>query len=128
MIKVVESVRDNPIQLFPDKTIIFFQPGLVSQMVEIDGVPSCTISDGTRPFGLIEKTDKIYGLVSIWFDTMIVRTDMFESTCSYLPGNSLYVSKNGKITTQKIDDNSILVGHVISGPNDKKKYVELNWI
>lgn len=127
MIKVLESICEAPIRFLPDKTAKL-EVGLIGQIIEIDGVPCCTVSDGTRPFGVIAEINCKYGLVSMWFETMILCTDKFEKRGeNYLPGTSLYVSKRGKLSTRKINENSQLVGHVISGPSDKHGYLELNW-
>ena len=77
---------------------------------------------------MIGEIDGPFGLVSVWFDSMILRTDKFERRESYAPGNSLYVSKRGRLTTKKMMETSQLVGHVISGPDNKQNYLELNWI
>lgn len=127
MIQIIESICAGPIRFLPDKKAKLV-PGLVAQIVEIDGVPSCTVSDGTRPFGVIGAIDGPHGLVSIWFDSMILRTSKYERRETYDPGNPLYVSKKGKFTTKKPMENSHLVGHVIMGPDDQRNYVELSWV
>lgn len=128
MLKVIESLSNDPVRLKPANGVKL-QVGLVGQIVEIDGIPTCTISDGSRPFGIISKINGPYGMVSLLFDTMILRTDKYEKNAGkYEPGTPLYVSKKGKITAKKPTDFSTPVGHVISGPSSSKKYIELNWI
>lgn len=128
MIQVIESVSPSPIRFLPDESSKL-EPGLIVQIVELDGTPKCTLSDGTRPFGIIGETGGPYGLVSVWFDSMIVRTDKFEKRGeSYEPGSSLYVSKRGKLTSRKPFETSQLIGHVIFGPSEERNYLEINWI
>lgn len=128
MLKVIESMSKDPVRLKPAQNVKL-KVGLVGQIVESDGIPTCTISDGSRPFGIISKIKGPYGMVSILLDTMVLRTDSYEKRAGrYEPGAPLYVSKNGKLTVKKIHDDSIMVGHVISGPDANQRYIELNWI
>lgn len=128
MLKVIESVSGNQVRLKPANNIKF-QVGLVGQILDVDGITSCTISDGSRPFGIISKIKGPYGMVSMLVDTMILRTDKYEKKVGlYESGSPLYVSNKGKLTIKKNNESSILVGHVISGPTDDQKYIELNWI
>ena len=126
MFQIIESVCSDPIRFLAD-TKVELTPGLVVQIVEINGTPHCTLSDGTRPFGIVDRMDKL-GLVRVWFDTMIFRTDEFEQDEKYVGGNPLYVSSRGRLTTKKEMESSHLVGHVISGPDSRRHYLELNWI
>ena len=118
----------EPVRLRPAQNAKL-KVGLVGQIVEADGIPTCTVSDGSRPFGIISKIKGPYGMVSILLDTMILQTDNYDKRAGkYVPGAPLYVSKKGKLTTKKIHDDSIMVGHVISGPDANQRYIELNWI
>lgn len=128
MLKIIESVSNNQVRLKPASNTKF-QVGLIAQILEIDGVTSCTVSDGSRPFGIISKINGPHGMISMLIDTMILRTDKYEKRAGkYESGNPLYVSSNGKLTIKKNNESSILVGHVISGPTNTQKYIELNWI
>lgn len=128
MLKIIESKSKEPIRLKPAQNVKL-KVGLVGQIIELDGIPTCTISDGSAPFGIISKIKGPYGMVSILLDTMILRTDSYEKRAGkYEPGAILYVSKKGKLTTKKTHENSIMVGHVISGPDANQRYIELNWI
>lgn len=128
MLKVIESMSKDTVRLKPAKNIKL-QVGLIGQLIEVDGIPNCTISDGSRPFGIISKIKGPFGMVSILLDTMILRTDKYEKQDGkYKFGNPLYVSNKGKLTIKKNNDASITVGYVISGPNSNQKYIELNWI
>lgn len=127
MIEVIESVSLGPIRFLPDASKL--EPGLIVQIVEIDGTPKCTLSDGTRPFGIVGEINGPHGLVSVWYDSMILRTDKFEKRGQkYNPGSPIYVSKKGKITSKKPYETSHLIGHVIVGPSEDCKYIEINWI
>ena len=127
MIQIIESVLQAPVRFLPDKKSNF-NPGIIAQIIEIDGTPCCTVSDGTRPFGVVDNNlDQPFGMVPIWFDTMVFKTDVYEKRCSYEHGNPLYVSTRGLLTTKKNCEEAHLVGHVISGP-DTHNYIEVNWI
>jgi len=128
MLKVIESISKNSVRLQPVDNMKL-QVGLIGQIVEVDGIPRCTLSDGSRPFGIISKIKGPYGMVSILLNTMILRTDKYEKRAGkYESGNPLYVSKKGKLTMKKPEDTSIMVGYVISGPCQDQKYIELSWI
>lgn len=45
-------------------------------------------------------------------------TDRYEAAANWHPGDKCYCSANGKLTTNAVDSDSILVGRVISGPED----------
>lgn len=127
MIEVVESISPNPIRFLPDSSKL--EPGLIVQLIEIDGTPKCTLSDGTRPFGIVAEINGPYGLVSVWYDSMIIRTDKFEKRGeNYSSGSPIYVSKKGKLTSKKPYETSHLIGHVIVGPNEERNYLEISWI
>lgn len=125
MIKIIESLSP-PIRFQPsgDK----FLPGWIVQLINIDGTPCCEISNGTRPFGIVgEHNNEPYGLIPIWYESMTFQTDVYESKERFEQGDSLYVSSRGLLTTQKIHDESILMGHVISGPG-YGDLIEVSWI
>lgn len=123
MLKIIESLCP-PIRFLPkgDK----FVPGVIIQLVEVNGTPCCEISNGTRPFGIVGEGTEPYGLISIWYESMRFITDQYEAKVRFESGDSLYVSKRGLLTTKKLYDESILVGHVISGPIDHS--IEVSWI
>lgn len=125
MFKIIESVCDKPTRFMCDPTV--FEPGLAVQLIEINGTPTCTLSDGTRPLGLVDHVDE-FGLAHIWYDTMVVQTNKYDQFESYSIGDSLYISRFSVLTNKKPYDSSILVGHVIVPPNSQKDYLELNWL
>lgn len=129
MLQIVESLHPTPLRFMADKISSFFEPGLISQLIEINGTPTCTLSNGTRPFGVIGGQVDKYGLVPIWFDSMILRTDKYELLANYAAGNPLYVSNLSRLTTVKPFEEAQLVGHVISPPAGRDRpWIELNWI
>lgn len=131
MLQIVESVCQGAIRLLPDPACSGkFKTGLIVQLIDIDGTPRCTLSDGTKPFGIIgESIDtQPYGLIPVWFESMILRTDVFEKRITYEMGDSLYVNKKSMLTTKKPFEDAYPIGHVITGPSHGKNYLEMNWI
>jgi hypothetical protein len=129
MLKIVESVCQNPIRFFPDPKVKF-KTGLIVQLTEINQNPSVTISDGTRPFGIVgEMQIQTYGLIPIWFETMIFRTDVYEKKeGKYDSGTPLYVSKRGMLTALKSFEDAHIVGYVVAVSQSSKSTLEVNWI
>ena len=132
MLQIVESVCSGPIRFLPDLSSGHkFKTGLVVQLVETsDGTPKCCISDGSRPFGIIGENLEMqpFGLIPVWFETMILRTDVFEKKgATYEMGDALYINKRGMISSIRPFENSFQVGYVIAGPGDGRRYIELNW-
>lgn len=121
MMKVIESVCNGPIRFISNGLL---KPGLVVDLA-LDGSPSVVKSGGDRPFGIVEEVNGPYGMVSVWFETMIFRTDVFEKRGSYSLGTPLFVSKNGKLTSKPKTDNSYLVGRVILLEDN---WMEVSWI
>ena len=126
MFRLIESICTKPIRFIGDKSINF-NLGMIVQLTEIDKNVCCTLSDGSRPFGVVERVDDKNGLVSIWFDSMVFRTDNFEISDNYKSGNALFVSKNGKLSTEKPFTNAIMIGHIIS-IFENNTIIEVNWI
>ncbi len=124
MFKIIESILEKPIRFLTDKSRL--EPGLIVQLTEIDGNPCCMLSDGSRPFGVVGSINEPFDMVGVYFDSMVFQTTKFEKRGdTYNPGDMLYVSKRGRLTTIKPYESSHLVGHVIIHSGS---YIEVNWI
>lgn len=127
MIEVVESVSDKPLRFLPSKTASL-NIGDIVELTEEGGNVCIKLSDGTKPFGIVSDLDGPFGLISVWYETMVLRTNNYEPNCRYKSGSSLYVSKNGKLTTEAPYEDAYMLGHVISPPGANQVHLEMNWI
>lgn len=126
-VKVVESVCNGPLRFLPSKGSNL-NPGDIVELTEDGGNPCCKLSDGQRPFGIVTEVGGPFGLVSIWYETMIVQTDNYELSCRYKVGSNLYVSKDGKLTTVAPYEDAYSLGFVITPPGADNSILEMNWI
>ncbi len=115
--RIIETVQDAPIRLLP------YEPIEIGDIVEFYQ-SKCVISSGIKPFGIVSETGGPYGLVSIWYDTMVFRTNKFEVS-KYKSGDPIYCSINGKITNIPPFTDAYMLGHVITF---NEKEIEVNWI
>lgn len=127
MFEVVESRSSFPLRYLSDPNINL-EPGHIIEIIEINGNPSCTLSDGNKPFGIVGGEKDQFGLIPIWFNSMVIRTDKFEPWAMYHSGSPIYSSKNGLLTTDKFKEGSLLLGHVVTGPNQGQNFLEVSWI
>lgn len=126
-VKIVESVCSGPLRFLPAKGPKL-NPGDIVELTEENGNPCCKLSDGKRPFAIVTEVDGPFGLVSIWYETMIVQTDNYESSCRYKVGSNLYVSQDGKLTTVAPYEDAYSLGFVITPPEADNSILEMNWI
>lgn len=134
MFKFIESVITKPIRLVAAPQAILW-PGLVGQIREINGTVVCDVSDGSRPFGVIDSFKNIkyndlrYSIiVKVWPQRMIFRTGHYDYFAKYKPGDALYVNVDGILTTTKIHENSQIVARLITPPTDDDRYFEALWL
>lgn len=123
MLKIIESVHDKPIKMVWDK-VSKLAPGTVCQL--LDGI--CGKSDGSRPFGIVQKVSRKTGLVFVWFETMIFRSSEYELEDNFDLGDKLFCSKNGKLTNVRPNEESLILGHCTRTPSTIIKYIEVDWI
>jgi len=126
-IEIVETVGTGPIRFLTDKSSKI-EIGSIVELTEINGNPCCKLSDGTKPFGVVTEIGGPFGMVTMHFDTMVLRTKNFDMEHSYLPGDFVYSSNIGKFTTSKPHENSHIIGHVVLGAGVDRDFVEINWI
>lgn len=65
------------------------------------------------------------GRMTIWYDRMIIQTDMIETNQSYPVNASLYVSEKGLFTTRKPSPNHPSVAIVTAPPSPLSPAIEL---
>jgi len=73
-----------------------------------------------------EDTTRGSNRVTIWYQRMIIETNMYETNQSYPINSPLYVNEKGKFTTRQIAENYPAIGIVLSRPN-KFGYLQLLW-
>ena len=130
MFKVVESVF-NPIKLIPESGFKFV-PGSIVSFAE--NSYKCQIG-GKNSIGFaynyLDTTNniKINDFIIVWYDRLIFRTDVYSknAVCPYITGADLYVDNQGILTTDKEDINQVSVGRIITGPNNKRAWIESIW-
>ncbi len=126
-VEIVETVGTGPIRFLTDK-LSKIEIGSIIELTEIDGNPCCKLSNGEKPFGIVTEVNGPYGMVTFYFDTMILRSKNFDHQHAYLPGDLVYSNETGKLTTKKPHENAHLIGHVVLGAGADRDFVEINWI
>lgn len=127
MIEIVESLNDVPLRFIPMKNSKL-AVGDIVELAEDEGNTCVKLSDGTKPFGIVIEIDGPFGMVSVLYETMVLRTRNFDMSCPYRSGNCLYVNKVGKLTTVSPHEDAYTMGYVISPPGAIQAYLEMNWI
>lgn len=129
MFKFVESAIEHPIRLIADPGSRFV-PGCIGQISYINNNPVCSLSDGTRPFGIIadykKKHNKLtFGiLIRVYPQRMVFRTDEYANDAELISGAALYSNSKGRFTTNKPNENSYIIGRVITGPVGERRWFE----
>ncbi len=134
MLKIIESLIEDPIR-FPTDPEAQFIPGQVGQINYESMI--CEVSNGLRPFGLIDdiKTDLVdsteRGLVSVWSQRMVFRTDQYDAEGEYETGVTLYVNYAGFLTSFRNYEDETSVARVISvmgkSKESGKEIIECVW-
>ncbi len=132
--EVVETTLEEPIRIFAAPEAVF-KPGVVGQFSELNGNIVCTLSDGSKPIGIVDdsKSKESWfnpkSIVRIWTQRMVFRTDQFDKEVEYRIGDPLYVNKNGILTSRKpaIEDYQF-VARVITPPAANKPFFEALWL
>lgn len=121
---VVETLQPSPIR-------IKIYPGLdfeVGQVVEFFSGYCCLLSDGSSPFGIIGGEKDEFGLVPVWYDSMVLQIGTFDRSRKYKTGDRLYSNYNGYLTNQPPNGDSYHLGFVIHAPEKDRDFLEINWI
>ena len=135
MFKVVENTFADSMRMVAAPGVRF-EPGLIAQTRELDGVIVCDVSDGTRPLGIVSNSifndsDKINFnekyMVEVWPQRMVFRTNNYEIG-DYRTGDLLYVSLNGLLTIICPFEDAPAVGRIISGPKKLGEEFEALWL
>ena len=66
------------------------------------------------------------GRVIIWSRPLIVKTDMFDTSCSYHINESLYVT-NGLVTWKQNTEYSKKIGRILKTPSNKDPFLTFLW-
>jgi len=125
MFEIIEQLG-RTIRL-PISEDIEVSPGHIISLLYGDGV-CCILSNSRNPFGMVAGPIDNHGLVPVLYDTAILKTSNFDKDEDYNPGDFLYSSDNGTLTSRKCKDDSLLLGQVLDCPSDDKEYIEINWI
>jgi hypothetical protein len=135
MFDVVEAYHDEPIRFFADPDAKF-RPGFVCQLKDLGDNIVCTLSDGTRPFGIVSdfKVASNLGfsprdIVRVWTQRMIFRTDEFDDQAVYTEGCPLYISDYGIFTSAKKEGvDKPIVARMITPASESSPYFEALWL
>lgn len=123
MFKLIESTTSGFIRFQPVGLSI--RPGHIVQLVTISDDLYVQLSDGSRPFGFAGEVKDNW--IKVYHQTMICRTDHFDKSIKYKPGDSLYV-RDGILTTIPNNSSYMSIGNVINYIISAKPYLELNWL
>jgi len=65
----------------------------------------------------------------VWCDRLVFRTDVYDknAVCPYITGADLYINDNSILTTDKKILDQTLVGKIITGPSEKRVWLEAIW-
>jgi hypothetical protein len=124
LIEIVEQLL-GPIKVFADDNISLGD--IVSLDYSGNGV-SCKLSNSLSPFGIVVGERDEWGQVLIMCNTSVLKTDNYDSSFTYRPGDFIYSSEAGRLTNCKSQENSLLLGHVLSAPQKDDSVLEINWI
>ncbi len=125
MLSIISSTT-GPIRFIKDPSCVI-HIGSVVELIEINGNPVVTLSNGDRPLGVVMENGLPYDMVLVACDTMLFVTDNYEKRdCNYSRGTKLYVRK-GKISSLPPKEDAIWVGECLAGPSEDD-CIEVHWI
>lgn len=107
MVRIIESLQDNPIRFLFKDSLYFPDPGMIVSL----NYGVAQICTGNNPFGIIGSYPDNHNLISVYYDTVIFETNMVEAN-QYLMQDKLYCSNYGKFTNKKPFEDSLLLGFV----------------
>lgn len=124
MVEIVEQLLE-PIRL-PAGFEVF--PGDIISLSYDDDSVSCVLSNSRNPFGMVVGPPDEWGRVPVLCGLAIVKVDIYDISEKYDAGDLLYSNEAGRLTNKKCEDNSLLLGHVLTPPSDGDSSMEINWI
>lgn len=137
MLKIVEKICDDPIHMLV-KPGVRFEVGQIVKLVDFGkDVVVDVCSDGISALGIagnrcyVDSDKVVYDpkqMLRVWSQRMVFRTSMFEHKREYKAGTALYVNVRGILTAGKPGKEFGCVARVISGPDEKRKYIEALWL
>jgi len=125
MVEIVEQLME-PIRLSVGRNEIV--PGDIISLSYKDAEVSCQLSDSRNPFGMVVGPPDEWGRVPILCGMAIVKVNNYDISETYDVGDLLYSNESGRLTNKKCEDNSLLLGHVLSPPSEGNASMEINWI
>ena len=109
MFKLIDSLSD-PIRL-PTNDDSIILGNLVS--IKIDNDVIFILSDYKNAFGVVTEKGIIPGYIGALCSSTLFQTDLIESDIKYNVGDLLYSNNYGILTTRKVMEDAIMVGHII---------------
>lgn len=126
MFIVQEALLDGPVRIPCEEENL--QPGEIVEIADLGNKIICKKSSGGNSFGIFHGYIKSYGLAEVWFDNLIVRTDIYDTSAVYKTGSFLYVNQFGRISSKKLHEDQVPVGRVIVPPANPGDWMEASWI
>lgn len=130
MLKIVESIYSRFVRL-PIKPGIKLVPGQLVKTANYKDYTVIDVSDGYNVFGIC--SNRVYSenievdykcLAKVYCQKSIVHTDNFDRNCKLSIGCSLYSNQHGMLTSNKLYNNFIIIGKLISLFDINRKYIE----
>jgi len=132
MIRLINLGKKLPYNYVVDP-MGYFEPGMIGMFYNRSSSPTCGVSDGHAPIGIIDDVrnandDSTYasGRITIWNCDVTAYTDQFESNDTYHCGDYLGVSKNGKLAAGSSIHHQ--VAKVLRIPSAMNPTLEFLWI
>jgi hypothetical protein len=133
MFKIVECAFKHPIRL-PIKPGIQIIAGHMVMTTDYKGHVVVDISDGYSFLGLAGSKCKggskvdYTNIVKIFPQRMVLRMDKYDRKYPIVSGTSLYVGKDGILTSRKPFESSVITAKVISPEDENRKYIEILYL
>lgn len=133
MFKLIDAISNEPIR-FPVAPGANLKPGNIVSIYDHDGTLVIDICDGINPFGILGNkcvggnTIDFKKLAKVFPQRMIVEIDKFDRKCNIEVNSSLYCNKHGILTSQKPNENSLVLAKVITTTSKEKKYIQILWL
>lgn len=119
MFRVVESIS-SPIR-FSAKPGIKIVSGNLIKISDYFGVPVADVSDGHSVFGITSSSKSLKsfdagrnGMINIWVQRMVFRTDLLDFDYHYSTGDFLYCGSDGVLSKEGVDGWETPLARVIS--------------
>lgn len=124
---------DLPVQLIPRNGVIVFMAGSVLNFDATgSGIPNALRTvvryAYTVPNTPGDDSTLGSGMVTVWFQRMIVEVDTFDPTANYPVNANLFISETGLFTTKQYAPDIPSVGLVIAPPSPIMPTLQLLWL